>query len=200
MGNVIVDLSISLDGFIAGADDGLDSPLGNGGERLFHWFSAGPESNRVNQWFCPPDASRQVIEGWYRDIGAMISGRRTFDVARGWRDGHPIDVPIFVVTHQAPAEGEWSPRVSFVTEGVERAVDLAKEAAAGRDVSVSAADMAQQLIRAGLLDEIRLSIVPCLLGAGVRLLGNIGPEPLDLEQISIVPSDGVTHVRYRVVH
>src|SRR5919197_1344094 len=117
MSSVIVGLSISLDGFIAGA-------------------------------------SKQVIEGWYRDCGAIVSGRRTFDIAGGWRKGHPLDVPIFVVTHEPPTDGEWSPRVSFVTEDVERAVELAKDAAGDRDVSVCAANTAQQLLRAGLLDEI----------------------------------------------
>ena len=201
MGNVIVGLSISLDGFITGANDGPDNPLGNGGQRLFEWFGAGPESNRINQFFCPPEASRPVIEGWYRDCGAIVSGRRTFDIAGGWRHGHPIDVPIFVVTHEAPTEGEWSPRVSFVTDGgVERAVELAKEAAGDRYVSVCAANTAQQLLRAGLLDEIELSVVPCLLGSGVKLFDNLGPAPIDLRQLQIIPSDGVTHVRYRVVH
>jgi dihydrofolate reductase len=199
MSKVVVELSISLDGFIAGANDGPGNPLGEGGQRLFAWFGAGSESNRINEFFCPPEASKQVIEGWYRDHGALISGRRTFDIAGGWRNGHPLDVPIFVVTHQAPTGGEWSPQVSFVTEGVERAVKLAKDVANGRDVSVSAASTAQQLLRIGLLDEIRLSVVPCLLGSGVRLLDNLGPEPIDLEQISVIPSDGVTHVRYRVV-
>ena len=199
MSSVIVGLSISLDGFIAGANDGPDNPLGDGGQRLFAWFGAGPESNRINQFFCPPDASKQVIEGWYRDCGAIVSGRRTFDIAGGWRNGHPLDVPIFVVTHEPPTDGEWSPRVSFVTEGVERAVELAKDAAGDRDVSVCAANTAQQLLRAGLLDEIELSVVPCLLGSGIRLLDHLGPEPIELEQLSVIPSDGVTHLRYRVV-
>src|SRR6184192_1690316 len=192
MSSVIVGLSISLDGFIAGANDGPDNPLGDGGQQLFAWFGAGPESNRINPFFCPPDASKPVIEGWYRDCGAIVSGRRTFDIAGGWRHGHPLDVPIFVVTHESPTEGEWSPRVSFVTEGVERALELAKDAAGERVVSVCAANTAQQLLRAGLVDEIELSVVPCLLGSGVRLLDHLGPEPIELEQISVIPSDGVT--------
>ena len=98
-----------------------------------------------------------------------------------------------------PFYGEWSPRVSFVTEGVERALELAKDAAGERVVSVCAANTAQQLLRAGLLDEIELSVVPCLLGSGVRLLDHLGPEPIELEQISVIPSDGVTHLRYRIV-
>src|SRR6266508_5993846 len=113
MGSVIVGLSISLDGFIAGANDGPDNPLGDGGDRLFTCMSAGPAENRVNAYFTPPDASRVVIDEWLADCGAIVSGRRTFDIAAGWRNGHPIDVPIFVVTHEPPTAGDWSPRVAF---------------------------------------------------------------------------------------
>jgi hypothetical protein len=123
MGNVFVGLSISLDGFIAGANDGPDNPLGDGGGRLFEWMHAGPERNRSNRFICPPDASLPVVQSWHDDCGAMISGRRTFDIAGGWADGHPIDVPNFVITHEVPTEGRWSPQVRFVTEGVERAVE-----------------------------------------------------------------------------
>jgi dihydrofolate reductase len=198
MGKVIVGLSISLDGFVAGANDGPENPLGDGGERLFEWMSAGPEANRLNRWFAPPAASRAVVAGWLSDCGALVSGRRTFDIAGGWRRGHPIDVPIFVVTHSPPAAGEWSPRVRFVTEGVERAVELAQEVAGEKYVSVSAANTAQQLLRAGKLDEIELSVVPCLLGAGVRLFDHLGPAPIGLEQLHAIESAGVTHLRYRV--
>ena len=159
-------------------------------------MGAGPERNRVDKWLCPPDASMQVIEGWTTEIGAMVSGRRTFDIAGGWKDGHPIDVPNFVVTHDPPTSGEWSPRVEFVTEGVERAVELAREAAGDRNVSVCAASVAQQLLRAGLLDEINVSVVPVVLGGGVRLLDDVGP--VDLEQVRVIESIGVIHLRYRV--
>ena len=200
MGKVIVGLSVSLDGFVAGADDGLERPLGVGGERLFAWMSAGPESNRIHPYFAPPDASVAVIERWFAECGAMVSGRRTFDIAGGWKDGHPIDVPIFVVTHEPPTDGAWSPRVTFVTEGVERAVDLAQKAAGDRAVSVCAANTAQQLLRAGKLDEIEVSVAPVLLGSGVRLFDHLGSAPIELEQISAIESVGVTHIRYRVVH
>jgi dihydrofolate reductase len=199
MGQVVLDLSMSLDGFIAGSDDGPDLPLGRGGERLFTWMSAGPESNRVERRLAPPDASKVVVDEWMTDSGAMISGRRTFDIANGWKDGHPVDVPIFVVTHQTPTHGEWSPRVSFVTDGIEHALELAQEAAGDLNVSVSAADTAQQLLRAGKLDEIQVSVVPLLLGAGVRLFDHLGPDPIALEQIRVIASEGVTHLRYRVV-
>jgi dihydrofolate reductase len=199
MGKVAVGLSVSLDGFVAGADDGLERPLGVGGEHLFSWMSAGPESNRINAYFAPPDASVAVIEGWYAECGAIVSGRRTFDIARGWASGHPLDVPIFVVTHHPPTEGEWSSRVTFVTEGVEHAVKLAQEAAGDKAVSVCAANTAQQLLRSGLLDEIEVSVTPVLLGSGVRLFDHLGAKPIELEQVRAIESVGVTHLRYRVV-
>lgn len=199
MGSVIVDLSVSLDGFVAGIDDGPDLPLGRGGEGLFTWMNAGPESNRVERRLRPPDESKVVIDEWMTDCGALISGRRTFDIAGGWKDGHPLDVPIFVVTHHAPTHGGWSPRVTFVTDGIDHALELAQEAAGDLQVGVSAADMAQQLLRAEKLDEIQLSVVPLLLGAGVRLFDHLGSSPIALEQIRVIESKGVTHLRYRVV-
>lgn len=199
MGAVIVDLTVSLDGFIAGPDDGPELPLGRGGEALFAWMSGGPEANRVEDRLSPPDASAPVVEEWMTDCGAIISGRRTFDIAGGWADGHPVDVPIFVVTHDAPTSGAWSPRVQFVTDGLERALELSQEAAGDRKVSVCAADIAQQLLRAGRLDEIQVSVAPLLLGGGVRLLDHVGPDPITLEQDRVVASEGVTHLRYRVL-
>jgi dihydrofolate reductase len=199
MGKVMTSLSISLDGFIAGPDDGPEHPLGRGGERLFAWMDAGDPRPNSDSRLAVPEASVPVVEAWERECGAIVCGRRTFDIAGGWKDGHPIDVPIFVVTHEAPTEGEWSPRVQFVTEGIERALELAQEAAGDKDVSVAAADPVQQLLRAGLLDEIELSVTPCLLGGGRRLLEHIGPDPIDLEPISVTESQGVTHLRYRVV-
>ena len=199
MGNVMIDLSVSLDGFIAGGGDGMDAPLGRGGDALFTWMGAGPKSNQVEERLTPPDASRVVVDEWMSESGAIISGRRTFDIARGWKDGHPIDVPIFVVTHDPPTDGEWSPRVSFVPDGVERALELAEEAAGDRNVSVSGADIAQQLLRAGKVDEIQVSVAPVLLGRGVRLFDHIGPDAILLQQIRVIESEGVTHLRYRVV-
>jgi dihydrofolate reductase len=200
MGAVIVGLSVSADGFVAGPNDGPDNPLGDGGDRLFAWMSAGPPANRVNDYFTPPDPSRVIIDEWLTEGGAIVSGRRTFDIAGGWKHGHPIDVPIFVVTHEPPTKGEWSDRVTFVSDGLERALDLAQEAAGDRKVSVCAADTTQQVLRAGRLDEIDLNVVPCLLGSGVRLFDRLGPDPIELEQIRVIESEGVIHVRYRVVH
>jgi dihydrofolate reductase len=196
MSKVIVDLSISLDGFIAGANDGVAHPLGDGGAALFEWMGAGPERNRVDRWLCPPDESRPIIDEWMSECGAMISGRRTFDIARGWKDGHPVNVPNFVVTRHPPTSGEWSPQVRFVSDGLERALELAKAEAGDRTVSVCAANVVQQLLRAGQLDEINLSVAPVLLGAGVRLFDGVGR--VELKQVRVIESVGVTHVRYRV--
>ncbi|MET0143818.1 MAG: dihydrofolate reductase family protein [Ilumatobacteraceae bacterium] len=196
MGKVMVELSISLDGYIAGPNDGPDNPLGDGGEALFAWMGAGPERNRVDPWLCPPDASVPVIDEWMADAGAMISGRRTFDIAGGWKDGHPVDVPNLVVTHDAPTSGEWSPRVEFATDGLVRALERAQAIAGDRTVSVCAANVARQLLELGLLDEINLSVAPVLLGGGARLLDGI---PATLQQVRVIPSDGVSHLRYRVV-
>jgi dihydrofolate reductase len=136
------------------------------------------------------------------ESGAIIAGRRTFDIANGWKNGHPIDAPIFVVTHEAPTHGKWNPRLSFVTDGVEHAVELAQQAAGDGSIGVAGADVARQVLRADLLDEIQLSVVPVLLGSGVRLFdhpGADGTAPIALEQIRAIESDGVTHLRYHVV-
>jgi dihydrofolate reductase len=198
MATTLVALSVSLDGFIAGSDDGPELPLGRGGERLFTWMNAGPESNRINRWLVPPDASVPIVRSWSTDCGAILSGRRTFDIANGWSGGHPVDVPIIVLTHQPPSEGDWSPRVEFATE-LDDAVERAGKLAGDKYVSISGASIAQQLLRDGRLDEVHLDLTPCLLGGGVRLLDHFGPEPVDLEQVSVTPSEGVTHLRYRVV-
>jgi dihydrofolate reductase len=199
MGKVIVDLSVSVDGFVAGAGDGMRSPLGRGGEALFAWMGAGPPPEPgVDERLAVPTASKVVIDEWVTGTGAMVIGRRTFDIARGWAGGHPIDAPIFVPTHVPPTEGEWSPQVTFVPEGVERALDLAQEVAGDKTVSVAAGSVVQQTLALGRLDEVNLSVTPVLLGAGVRLFDHLG-GPVALEQVRVIESDGVTHLRYRVV-
>jgi dihydrofolate reductase len=199
MGSVVIDLSISLDGFIAGPDDGAELPLGRGGTALFTWMTAGPPANEAERRLRPPDPSKPIVDEWVSGTGAIISGRRTFDIANGWRDGHPVDVPIFVVTHEAPTQGDWSPRVSFVTEGLDTALDRAQQAAGDKSVSIAGAELARQLLRSNRVDEIQVSVAPVLLGGGVRLFDDLGPEPITLEQTRVIGSDGVTHLRYRVV-
>ena len=124
-----------------------------------------------------------------------------FDVAGAWGDKHPLDVPIFVVTHSVPQEWvnkEGSP-FTFVTDGVESAVEQAKAVVGHKNVGVGGADIAQQCIRAGLLDEIHIGLVPVLLGDGIRLFGHLGTEPIELESTSVVEDNGVTHLTYRIL-
>jgi dihydrofolate reductase len=194
MGKVIVDLSISLDGYIAGPNDGPGNPLGDGGDVLFDWMRTDREAYGTREFLNPAGASRAVVDEWFEG-GAIISGRRTFDIANGWGGRHPLGAPFFVLTHDPPdvdpGEG------TFVTDGIESALEQAQAVAGDRSIGLCAADVAQQFLRAGLLDEVQVSVVPVLLGGGVRLFDE-GPT-VQLEQARVIASEGVTHVRYRVV-
>jgi dihydrofolate reductase len=148
MGKVAVGLTMSLDGFIAGPNDGPERPLGEGGERLFEWYSGGDteyEMPGTGMVFRISAQSVELLREVNERMGAFVTGRRTFDIANGWGGNPPLGVPTFVVTHSVPEEWiyEGSP-YTFVTDGVERAVELAKEAAGDRDVAVGAASVAQQ--------------------------------------------------------
>lgn len=198
MGAVTVDLSMSLDGFIAGANDGPDNPLGDGGDVLFQWWSSGAVRVGPDDRFKPPEKSREVVKAMFEGR-AFITGRRTFDIADGWGGHHPFGMPFFVVTHR-PVERWVGPGTqgTAVYDGIESALRQARAVAGDRTIAVGAADVAQQFLRAGLLDEIRLHLVPALLGDGVRLFDHLEEHSLGLECLEILPSDGVTHLRYRV--
>lgn len=200
MGNVVVGLSMSLDGFVAGPNDGPDNPLGDGGDRLFDWCSAGPERVGPDDRFKPPARSRPVVEEMF-ECGAIITGRRTFDIANGWGGHHPVGAPFFLLTHEAPDQ-HVGPGTggTVVTDGIESALEQARRVAGERDISVGAANVAQQYLKAGLLDEIHLNLVPIVLGGGIRLFDNLEDRQFDLECTRVVESDGVIHLRYRVVH
>jgi len=144
--------------------------------------------------------SKSVIEAWQTESGAIVSGRRTFDMAGGWKEGHPIDVPIFVLTHDPPTHGEWSPRVTFVPEGLQRAVDLAQEAAGVLAVGRMRRRPGPTAAPVRHARRDRAQCLPHLLGGGIRLFDNLGPDSLRLEQASVIESTGVTHIRYRVLH
>ena len=203
MGKVVTELSVSLDGFVAGPNDGPERPLGEGGERLFEWYSSGdtalplPGTDMV---FQVSRASAELLREEWGTLGAMVAGRRMFDIANAWHGNPPGGGPCFVVTHTAPQEWvrEGSP-FTFVTDGVESAVRQAKEAAWDKNVAVSSANIMQQCLKAGLLDEIRIDLVPVLLGAGVRLFDHLGATPIALERTRVVEAPGVTHLRFRVV-
>jgi dihydrofolate reductase len=203
MGKVIFENSVSLDGFVAGPNDGPDNGLGDGGEALFQWYNSGdtafplPGTDMV---FNISRASAELLQEEWGKLGAMVAGRRMFDIAHAWGGNPPGGGPCFIVTHNPPQE--WvkphSP-FTFVTDGVESAVAKAKQAAGDKDVAISSASIAQQCIKAGLLDDIQIDLAPVLLGGGIRLFNNLGAAPIELDIMRVVEGFGVTHLKYRVV-
>src|ERR671912_2746241 len=189
MGKVTSGLTMSLDGFIAGPNDGPEHPLGEGGMRLFDWYSSGdteyglPGTEMV---FMVSPQSVEVLRKAHGSMGAFVTGRRTFDITNGWGGRHPIGehVPIFVLTHSTPDgwDYEGSP-FTFVTDGVESAVEQARVAAGEKNVAVGAASLVQQCLKAGVLDEIHVDVVPLLLGDGVRLFDHLGTEHIGVERV-----------------
>jgi dihydrofolate reductase len=194
---------MSLDGFIAGPNDGPEAPMGEGGERLLAWYSAGEVEYRLpgtEMVFNVSPQSAELLSETRTTTGALVTGRRTFDLTHGWGGSHPLDVPVFVLTHTVPQEWvyEGSP-FTFVTDGLESAIEQAKAVAGEKDVGVIGASLVQQCIRAGLLDEIHVDLVPVLLGDGVRLLDHLGAGPIELESTRVIEGAGVTHLTFRVV-
>src|SRR5919206_4130079 len=163
MGKVSMGLSMSLDGFIAGPNDGPERPLGEGCERLFEWYSGGDTEYRLpgtEMVFRISPQSAELLREVHGKIGAFVTGRRTFDITNGWGGSPPLGVPTFVLSHTVPQDWvyEGSP-FTFVTEGVESAVEQARAVAGDKDVAVGAASIVQQCIRAGLLDLIHIDLV-----------------------------------------
>lgn len=203
MGKVLVDISTSLDGFIAGPDDGPELPLGRGGERLHEWVYG------LASWRAPhgleggtsgPDD--EVMKEAFETAGAVVLGRRMFDNAEGWGDNPPFHVPVFVLTHEArePLVKEGGTTFTFVTESIESALEQARAAAGDKDVSVAGgANVIQQYLEAGLLDELQIHLAPLLLGGGTRLFDDGGTEQFEVERTRVIDSPGVTHLRYRVL-
>jgi dihydrofolate reductase len=141
------------------------------------------------------------FDGFAARIGAVITGRRTYDVSDAWGGSGPQPgVPLFVMTHQIPdTVPAGDPPYTFVTDGIEHAVEQARHAAAGKDVSVMGAKTIQQCLRAGLLDELIIDLVPAVLGRGARLLDGIEPGTVELDLVRVVDAPGVTHLAYQVV-
>jgi dihydrofolate reductase len=205
-------LAVSLDGFLAGPNQSLENPLGEGGPRLHEWALTnaawraqhGLEGGERN-------ADSQVIEDSTKGIGAYIMGRKMFGGDSGdgswdeswtgwWGDEPPYHAPVFVLTHHPRPPLELSGTTfTFVTDGISSALALARAAAGEQNVGVAGgAQTVQQYLAAGLLDEMQLHIVPVILGAGERLLADVGDPAL--EQVEVIGSPTVTHVRYRIRH
>ena len=203
-------ISISLDGFVAGPNPSEEHPLGEGGEQLHEWVvklaawrrSHGYEGGETN-------ASSAVMEEAIDSLGATVMGRNMFGGGPGpwgedpwngwWGEDPPFHTPVFVLTHheREPLEMQGGTTFAFVTDGIESALEQARDAASGRDVALGGgADVARQYLAAGLLDEVQLNVVPVLLGDGTRLFE--GLSGIGLEQIGAVEAPGVTHIKYRV--
>ena len=194
MSRVVLSMSMSVDGFITGPDDGIEHGLGVDGERLHAWLSDGgvdPGSYR------PVDTAGATVFDELMATGAVIVGRRTFEFAGGWAGDHHDGVPIFVFTHAAPDEPAPG-HARYVTEGIASCVAQAKAAAGGRDILLHGAATAQECLRAGLLDEMQLHLVPVLLGQGRRLFADLPPEHVELDLVRALDGPGVQHLRYRV--
>jgi len=191
------------DGFITGPNDGLDQPLGEGGERLHEWvYGLASWRERHGLEGGTTDSDAEVLEEAFATTGAMLMGRRMFDVGEGpWGDEPPFHVPVFVLTHEArePLVKEGGTTFTFVTDGVESALEQARAAAGDQDISVAGgANIAQQYLAAGLLDELQIHLVPVLVGDGVRLFDNLGTDQIELESTRVIESAGVTHLRFGV--
>lgn len=198
------DISMSLDGFIAGPNDSIDRPLGTGGERLHEWvYNLASWRERHGIAGGKIDTDAEVLDESFRNTGAILMGRRMYDLGEeSWGDDPPFGMPVFVVTHDDRNEivKEGGTTFTFVTDGIESALHQAKAAAGDSDVSVAGgANTIQQFITAGLLDEIQIHLVPILLGDGRRLFDHIGPKLIELENTRVIESPGVTHLKFRVV-
>jgi dihydrofolate reductase len=209
MSSITCNISISLDGFVAGPNQTLEEPLGEGGERLHEWVLRTAAWRREHGREGGEDnADGEVVEETLQNVGAYVMGRKMFGGGDGpwdeswrgwWGDDPPFHVPVFVLTHHArePLEMKGGTTFHFVTDGVEPALEQARAAAAGRDVVVAGgASAINQCLAAGLLDELYLHIVPIVLGGGERLLREVGDPKL--EPVKVVASPLVTHIKYRV--
>ena len=193
MGKVIFDITASLDGFVAGPNDSPENPMGDGGMRLFDWYFSDTETSRSPEHIDP-----EIREEAFQTVGALVGGRRLYDNAHGWNGEHPLHVPFFIVTHHAPeVTGEM--KGSFVTDGVESAIRQAQAVAGDKVVAVASPNIARQCLKAGLLDELSLHIVPVLLGGGVRLFEHLGAEHTELECTQAINTGKVIHMTFRVV-
>jgi dihydrofolate reductase len=211
MSTVTCQISVSLDGYVAGPNQTLQNPLGEGGEGLHEWAFATEAWRRMHGHSGGErSADSQVVEEVVANVGAYIMGRRMFGGGDGpwdeawrgwWGEDPPYHTPVFVLTHheRPPLEMQGGTTFHFVTDGVESALEQARTAAGDRDVAIAGgATAVQQYLAAGLLDQLYLHIVPVLLGGGERLLDHAGDPRLEI--VDVVASPAVTHIKYRVVH
>ena len=195
MGTVTSGFSMSLDGFVADSKDGVDE--------VFKWYVTGNREVEVqtgDTTFKMTAEGADYIEAAGKAAGVLVTARRTFDLANAWGGRHPMGVPVVVVTHTVP--DEWTDRrdspFTFVTDGVESAIETAQQIAGSKDVAVGAPSVMQQCLALGLLDEIHIDLAPVVLVAGVRLFDHLGTGPIELQLIDASGTTHVTHLTYRV--
>jgi len=190
MAQVICDMSTSLDGCVTGPNDSRENPFGDGAGMLHDWI-----------WAAATDEDRAILQEMIDGCGAVVMGRRSFDKNEGdggWGDGGPVgDIPCFVVTHNAPATS-YPPVFTFVTDGVVSAIEQAKDIAGDKVVGLHGATVMQQALPLGLVDEIRVHVVPVLLGGGTPLFASLD-SAIGLERTDVQVTPAATHLRFRVL-
>jgi dihydrofolate reductase len=202
MGKATADITMSLDGFIAGPNDRPGNGLGDGGEVLHEWvygLKSWREPHGLEGGATGEDAD--ILDEAMSAVGAVVLGRWMYECAEGWGDDPPFRVPVFVVTHDArDREDKGETSFTFVTNGIESALDQAGAAAGDKNVSIAGgASIIRQYLSAGLLDEIQIHVAPVLLGQGKRLFEGTGGDQIKLETARVVDSPAVTHLKYSVV-
>ncbi len=196
MSKTVLYMSVSVDGFVAGPGDGPGNGLGDGGHRLHEWLLPSAEADHKGAADHLTGTNREVMDE-VMATGAVVVGRRTFELAGGWGGDHHDGVPIFVLSRRPPEPSmEW-PAVTYVSD-VETAMHRAKDAAGDKDVLVHGAVTAQLALTAGVLDELQIHLIPVLLGQGRLLFENLPPEHVELELVRDMDGPGVQHLRYRV--
>jgi dihydrofolate reductase len=196
MSRAVLYMSMSVDGFIAGPGDGPGNGLGDGGHRLHEWLQIDAGTSHKEVLGRLHGANREVMDELMA-TGAVVVGRRTFELAGGWDGDHHDGVPVFVLSRHRPDTRLCRPAVTYVPD-VTAAVQAAKEVAGGRDVLVHGAVTARLALTAGVLDELQIHLVPVLLGQGRRLFDDMPPDHVELELLRALDGPGVQHLRYRV--
>jgi dihydrofolate reductase len=193
----VLYMSTSLDGFIAGPNEGPDNGLGDGGLRLHEWLMSGGDVD-VEAIRRSGSVNGKIVDE-FLDTGAVVAGRATFEPARGWGGDHHDGVPIFILSrHEPAAEFAQMPLVTYVND-VTTAMTQAKDAAGDKNVLVHGAGTAQLALASGVLDEFELHVIPVLFGQGRRLFEGLAPEQIELQRSRILEGEGgVTHMHYRV--
>jgi dihydrofolate reductase len=191
MTNVVFATSMSLDGFMTASNRTADEPLGAGGERLHAWLIESDDQR-----------DKEIADQSSAGVAAMICGRRTYDDSLPWwgadGPGGSARTPVFVITHEAPAEPPENGVYTFVTDGIESALEQAKAVAGDKTISMGGGEIGRQFLEAGLIDELRISLVPVLFGGGISVFDGLEDRHIELEPIEVVSTSSAIHARFRV--